>query len=205
MMIEHYVEFSARPFADDLHFIINKLFNRLHGIISKEKLNLGLAFPRMTSRSPGNSIRIFGKLEELKATRENPGIQNLSNRGFIDMSGIERVPTNAEPVVYVRIRSPEKLTATGVDRKIKRLKRRAMERGEDWVSNIHDRVFQKLKKKENRISEIPYVLIERGGNSIPIFFKRIPIMGIKPNSNPKFNDYGFGNDSNGSVNAVYDF
>ena len=204
-MMEHYVEFSAQPFDDDLHFMINKLFNRLHGVISKENLNLGLAFPGMSFRSPGKTVRVFGSPGDLEATLKNSGIQHLIDRGFFDTSGINRVPQNAEPVVYLRIRQPEKITATGINRKIKRLKRRAMTRGDKWDRTIHERVLEKLKKKQNPIPETPYLLIERKGRIFPIFFKKFMLMDEEPNSNPIFNCYGFGNDGNNSLNAVYDF
>jgi len=204
-MMEHFVEFTAHPFGDDLHFMVNKLFSRLHGVISKENLNLGLAFPGMSSRSPGKTVRIFGSPRDLEATLKNAGIQHLIDRGFFEISEVKPVPQNAQPVVYLRIRQPEKITATSINRKIKRLKRRAMTRGEKWDQTIHERILKKMKNKQNHISETPYLLIERNGKVFPIFFKKIPLMDEKPNSNPKFNRYGFGNHSNSSLNAVYDF
>lgn len=204
-MIEHYIEFSACPFDGDLHFIMNKLFNRLHGIISKEKLNLGLAFPHMSSRSPGKTVRVFGKLDELEIVKKNAGIENLISRGFVEISAIKQIPENAEPVGYNRIRNPEKVTATGISRKMKRLRLRTIARGEEWTGETHKRVLQKLQKKQNRVSETPYFLVERNGKHIPIFIKKAMLTGKKLNPNPKFNRYGLGNDTHRSLNAVYDF
>lgn len=205
VMIEDYIEFKAHPFADDLHFIINKLFNRIHGVISKEKLNLGLSFPTMTSGSPGDTLRVFGKIDDLKAVTANEGIQHLVDRRFVGMSHIMKIPDDSAEVAYIRVRKSEKITASAVKRKIRRLQKRAMARGEPWDQTVEKQISQKMRENQGRGETHPYLLIQREGELIPIFIQKIFLTTREKNENPIFNRYGLGNGSPKRVNAVYDF
>ena len=204
-MIENYLEFKAHPFGDDVHFIINKLFNRLHGIISREKLNLGVSFPKMSLGSPGDTLRVFGTVDDLKVVSGNDGIKHLIGRRFIGMSQIKNIPNNSKEVAYIRVRNPEKITASAVKRKMKRLQKRAAARGELWDQTIEKKILQKMREKQGQRSEHPYLLIERERTLIPIFIQKIYLTAREKNEYPTFNRYGLGNGSRKKVNAVYDF
>ncbi|MDH5730997.1 MAG: type I-F CRISPR-associated endoribonuclease Cas6/Csy4, partial [Gammaproteobacteria bacterium] len=103
-MISHYVEIKATVFDEDVHFVVNKVYNRLHGCIASLNLNIGLSFPKMTEVSPGDLIRCFGVESDLNSLKDNAGIEHLRSKGMVILSEIKIVPDTATPVAYVRDR-----------------------------------------------------------------------------------------------------
>jgi CRISPR-associated endoribonuclease Cas6/Csy4 subtype I-F len=204
-MFKHYLEIVAQPYDNDLHFIINKVFNRLHGIISQYELNLGLSFPKMSPRSPGEIIRVFGVPDQLQQILDNHGIMALAQRRMVFFSEIREVPLKARPIVYLRFRKPEKVSKFKVERTLRRLRMRNLSRGESWVKGDDEKIKNSMLMKADGIGTYPFLLVERGNSKFPIYIRREKPDKFKQKKVEKFSRYGLGNGVYHEVSAVFEF
>lgn len=70
-----YFEVRIRVDVTDNNFILNKIINRIHGMIRQHKLNIGFSFPQYNEdNSLGNIFRVFGNLENLECVVNNEGL-----------------------------------------------------------------------------------------------------------------------------------
>ncbi len=204
-MLKHYLEIVAQPYDDDLHFIINKVFNRLHGIISQYELNLGLSFPKMSPRSPGEMIRVFGAPDQLQQVLDNHGMQVLAQRRMVIISGIREVPLKARSIAYLRCRRPEKVSKFKIKRTVKRLRMRSLSRGESLAEGVDEKIKSSLLKKADNIGSYPFLMVERRDLKFPIYIRRETPENFKQKEIGKFSRYGLGNGVDNEVSTVFDF
>ncbi|CAH9017976.1 type I-F CRISPR-associated endoribonuclease Cas6/Csy4 [Candidatus Nitrosacidococcus sp. I8] len=164
-MFSEYIEIHAQGIAEDTHFILGKLFTRIHGILKSHSLNIALGFPDLKEYSPGKLIRCFGVTKDLAQLEQNDGLLQLEKRNMILINPIASVPKNHDKIAYRRLRDPEKTTHSFK----KRLSLRNGKRGIlphlspiDLKNNIND-----VEEKE-KIKRPPYLILERNGQKLPI-------------------------------------
>ncbi|ADE14361.1 CRISPR-associated protein, Csy4 family [Nitrosococcus halophilus Nc 4] len=169
-MFSDYFEIQSIGLPEDTHFILSKLFTRIHGVLKSESLNIGLGFPELSPRSPGSIVRCFGTLQELDQLRCNSGITHLEGRGMISIRPIMAVPSNATAIAYRRDRNAEKHLAGFRQRQMRRRIRRAdctqKQLGMDFKSE--DRLQDNEETKRP-----PYLLLERDGRRLPIHISTV--------------------------------
>ena len=197
-----YVEIQSLAMLGDEQFVINKVFNRLHGILRcDDRLVLGLAFPNMSGRTPGNVIRVFGARSDLQVVATNGGLRDLEMRAMIKIAPVAEVPTQAIPIAYKRVRNAERSTPA---RRL-RLARRSRMRQQHGKKSELRQAYEDSEMGESIRPELPYLLIERANQKIPIFVKRDNLLARRPSPNPSFTSYGLGREAGGGIGAVYDF
>lgn len=164
-MFSDYFEIQSMGQPEDTHFILSKLFTRIHGVLKSESLNIGLGFPDLSQHSPGSIVRCFGMPRELELLQRNSGITHLEGRGMIAIKPIAAVPSDASAIAYRRDRSAEKDLAGFKQRQMRRRIRRA-ERAQNHPETdlgVKDELWDNEETKRP-----PYLLLERDGRRLPI-------------------------------------
>lgn len=202
-MYRNYLEVTLPPWVDhaDWNFILNKVVNRLHGVLRSSGFDFGLDFPDITSEadSPnglGKKLRIFGKTEELEQLLQNTGIRDMVDKHMIIHSELTQVPDKAQEYRVSRVRQlGRRALAKKVQKQIAFLRNKG-------VQNNNLPSFEELKRRFTK-TDNPFLLIERGGKTIPVFFT---ISKMVSPENPKketpgnlFSTYGLSSCNDGVV------
>lgn len=103
-MISNYIDIKLEQSDKTPHFV-NKLFTRIHGFISDNKLNnIAVYFPEIHSRGLGSTVRVFSDKQTLKLLIENPGVLYFSKAELANFSDILDTPDSAKQAVLKRDR-----------------------------------------------------------------------------------------------------
>jgi len=185
----HYLTCVATPFDGDTSFIINKLFNRLHGVFVHHGFNLGLGFPQWSAANPGATITVFGSVSQLALVKENSGIVDLTAKGMLRLDPVQKVPEGASQVAFVRDRSQEPVSPSALRRKAKRLKKHAESKGESWDEaafwTAHSPAAPQRKAKK-----LPFVVVERSSGNFRLYFKQVSSLFGDEEPGTGFSEYG---------------
>ncbi len=196
-MFSNYFEMRSRGLPEDTHFILSKLFTRVHGVLKSDSLNIGLAFPELSAHSPGSIMRCFGTSKDLEQLRCNSGITRLEERGMISMSPLAAVPPDATAIAYRRTRSAEKYSAGFRQRQmLRRIRRATLTKGKPGanpttVDGLDD---------SSEVKRPAYLLLERNGQRLPIHISTARLQ-----ANPdicQFNSYGLASKVEDKYSAV---
>ncbi|MGR6034571.1 MAG: type I-F CRISPR-associated endoribonuclease Cas6/Csy4 [Candidatus Nitrosoglobus sp.] len=184
-MFSDYLEIHVRGLPEDTHFILSKLFTRVHGVLKSEALNIGLGFPELKPHSPGSIMRCFGIPRDLERLRCNRGITHLEEQRMILMGPITTVPSEATAIAYRRERKVEKYSAGFRKRQMRRQIRRATFAKTQSESNL---VTVDGLEDDGEIERPAYLLLERNGQRLPIHISTAKLQ-VNPNV-CQFNSYG---------------
>ncbi|ADJ29630.1 type I-F CRISPR-associated endoribonuclease Cas6/Csy4 [Nitrosococcus watsonii] len=198
-MFSDYFEIQSIGLPEDTHFILSKLFTRIHGVLKSESLNIGLGFPELSRHSPGSIVRCFGVSRELEQLQRNNGITHLEGRGMIAIKPIATVPPDAIAIAYRRDRSAEKDLAGFRQRQMRRRVRRAEHAQNQPETSL--RIEAKSRLQDNEKAERPpYLLLEREGRRLPI---HINTASLQINTNIcQFSSYGLARKVEDKYSAV---
>lgn len=199
-MFSDYIEIRTKGLPEDMHFILSKLFTRIHGVLRSDSLNIGLAFPELGSYSPGSIMRCFGTPKDLEQLRCNDGITHLEKHGMISISPITAVPPDATTIAYRRERNAEKCSAGFKKRQRRRqIRRSALTSGKPGISPA-------TADGANDSSEMKrpaYLLLERSGQRLPIHISTAIIQASSDVC--RFSSYGLASKVEGKYSAVPSF
>jgi CRISPR-associated endonuclease Csy4 len=196
-MFSDYFEIHSRGLPEDTHFILSKLFTRVHGVLKSDSLNIGLAFPELKAHSPGSIMRCFGIPRDLERLRCNSGITHLEERGMISIGPITVVPSEATAIAYRRERRAEKYSAGFRKRQMRRRIQRATsskrqpETNPATVDELYD---------NSEVKRPAYLLLERNGQRLPIHISTAKLQINR--SICQFNSYGLASKVEGRYSAV---
>ncbi|CAB1275397.1 type I-F CRISPR-associated endoribonuclease Cas6/Csy4 [Candidatus Nitrosacidococcus tergens] len=180
-MFSEYVEIHTQGESEDTHFILSKLFTRIHGILKSHSLNIALGFPDLKEYSPGKLIRCFGVVKDLAQLEKNDGLLHLEKRNMISINSIASVPKDHDKIAYRRLREPEKA--------INGFKKRLSLRNQKRESIPHLKNNTNETEEKEKIKRPPYLILERNGQKLPI---HIGTERLKLDSDLcQFNTYGF--------------
>ena len=197
-----YLEVRCSDKAPQTHYLLSKLFNRIHGIYRVMGRSLGVSFPELTLPSekfprvatPGSVLRVFGSSEDLTSLINNSGLIAMIDSGEIHALPICRVPDTATRVAYVRVHPKQFSQAEFLRRQ-----RRRARRGNPPLEQLNS------QRKDCRL---PYLLVikdsDLGRLQIPIYIEKVIVDNTESNGGG-FNYYGLGNSKDGRITTVFDF
>lgn len=123
-MYRNYIEVTLPTWVEhgDRNFILNKVTNRLHGIMRSRGFDFGIDFPECQLHEEkcstlGRILRIFGRPDHLEQVHENFGIRDLINKRMFLLSEISEVPENAITYSVSRV---HKLGRRAMAKKVKK-------------------------------------------------------------------------------------
>jgi CRISPR-associated endonuclease Csy4 len=169
----------------------------LHGFVNSHQLKgIGVSFPQWTTKTLGQSIAFVSQSKEhLVMFSEQSYFQYMRDEGFFERSEVQLVPTDLQEVSFVRNQGVAKLFVGEKRRRLKRSKRRAMERGEEYMpdSNASNHEFQNFHRVKAHSKS-------KGRSFILHIQKRQQVDKVCQ----EFNGYGFATNTeiNGSVPQI---
>lgn len=129
--MECYLDFIIQGIPTDEHLLRSRLFTVLHGVLSRHyDGTVGLSFPEIIENKLGKVIRAFGTQEVLQHLNHQPALQNLADRGAIQINYILRTPDETGAVRFIRDRSVEKQGRYYLARCQKRRQKRGTDKSE---------------------------------------------------------------------------
>lgn len=155
MTLSHYVDFTVED-ADtpaDEQDVISGIFASVHVSITKDGHPICIDFPMMKDTELGNTIRVMSNQEQLAKLMSHQYVEWITSRSEAVTSGIQTIPANHGHVSVVRIRPEDTLGAGAADRKIRRLKKRALARGEAWTIH-HEKSVKEAFSEKGSIKQI---------------------------------------------------
>jgi len=186
--MEHYIKFTAIPYDEDGSFLVNKLFNRLHGVFVAEGFCLGLGFPLWSAENPGLEITVFGSKAQLETVLSNSGIADLVLKKMIQSGDIAPVPEGSQKVVFTRDRKKEPVSPSALRRKMKRLEKHHKAKGLPWSEAAflaeNPIAPNKVRKK------LPFVVVERSSGNFRLYIDKAEPKSAEPNKPDGFSQYG---------------
>lgn len=162
---EYRIELSDSERGEIAH-ILSRLWQRLHGVLSTEKLNsVGVSLPEMRSHFAGRILRLHSDEATLLGVAENAGLVNALEIFPLVVGGVSAVPAYHDVACFKRFRTPEKLTDAWIIRTEERWIKRAEKRGESITTQQLLERRKALKEKGKQ----PFIDPESG--DIEFFLK----------------------------------
>ncbi|MGR5432493.1 type I-F CRISPR-associated endoribonuclease Cas6/Csy4 [Vibrio owensii] len=130
----YYKTVTFIPERCDNEVLAAKCLSILHGFNYKyETRSIGVSFPEWCDDTVGTKLTFISasKVELDLLLKQHYFIQ-MRRLGYFDISTTAKIPEDCEYVLFVRNQSIDKSTAAGQVRKLKRLQKRAMARGESF-------------------------------------------------------------------------
>ena len=130
-----YVKFL--PEKANIELLIGRCLFILHGFIKKHDLSdLGVSFPRWSESSIGSVIAfVHHDIRLLKTFKLQGYFQDMVACGFFEVSEVTQVPDTCPEVRFKRNQLIKKNNPNEIKRRLKRLRKRAEERGQIFTPN----------------------------------------------------------------------
>ncbi|GIU32532.1 type I-F CRISPR-associated endoribonuclease Cas6/Csy4 [Shewanella schlegeliana] len=193
-MKRYYFMVRFLPEQANLALLTGRCISIMHGFIYKHKIEgLGVSFPAWSDVSIGNIIAFvhtdIGVLNEL---RQQGYFQDMQECGFFSIGNIEAVPDGCAEVRFKRNQNIAKIFVGETRRRLKRLEKRALARGE---------VFNPNKSTEPRDREAFHRIAMSSDTSQQDYLLHIQRCMANKRTEPMFNSYGFATNKqlNGTV------
>lgn len=122
----------------------------MHGFVCKNSIEgLGVSFPSWSVDSIGNTVAfVHTDKKVLSRLLKQKYFQEMIECGFFNSSSIEQVPIDSNEVRYIRNQSISKAFSGAHRRRLLRLKKRALVRGEVFNPSkcVNEREFEHFHK-----------------------------------------------------------
>jgi len=197
-----YFKIKATPVDGDGAFLVNKLFNRLHGIFAKEGLCLGLGFPQWDEYTIGMIITVFGTKAELERVSANDGLSELVEKKLIQVDRVKDVPQDANKVVFVRDTACEWVNPAVLRRQMRQLKAECAKENRPWDEEAYLASHGKESRKDR--AKLPFVTVERSKASFRFYINRLEYTGEAQATNGSFSQYGLSQEQPSPTAWVYE-
>ena len=183
-MKRYYFMVTFLPKEVNLELLIGRCVSIMHGFICKRNIEgLGISLPAWTDSSIGNIIAFIHKdASILNKLSENEYFQDMKEFGFFKLSDVSPVPDNCGEVRFKRNQYIAKKFVGETRRRLKRLKKRAFDRGEEF----NPQKFS-LSKGFDAFHRIAISSISSQQDYILHIQKEVSV----GRSAPRFNRYGF--------------
>ncbi|GIU01804.1 type I-F CRISPR-associated endoribonuclease Cas6/Csy4 [Shewanella morhuae] len=183
-MKRYYFMIRFLPKEANLELLTGRCISVLHGYVSKHDIEgLGVSFPAWSDTSIGNAVAFVHSdtaiLNELKKQSYFPDMQEC---GFFEISQVEIVPNDCREVRFKRNQAIAKLFVGEARRRLKRLEKRAISRGE---------VFEPRKNSEVREVELFHCIAISSKRTEQDFLLHVQKEPVTEQGEPEFNQYGF--------------
>lgn len=182
-MRRYYFIVEFIPKEANLALLTGRCISVMHGFICKHYIQgLGVSFPSWTEKSIGASIAfIHPDADMLAELRDQPYFQDMESIGFFKRSDISVVPENCREVRFKRNQNIGRVFAGDSRRRLTRLKKRAVARGESFTTVTRD------QSKELSPFHCVAVSSTSTGQDFLLHIQKEPVNQI---SSPEFNQYG---------------
>lgn len=192
----YYIKISFRPKQCDCALLVGRCIKVLHGFLLRNQMkNIGVAFPHWSKSSIGNQICFMSndpkKIEELVNQDYFCKMHELE---LFKIDSVCELTDHSANVAYVRNQSIDKRTPNAKARILRRAKRRAEARGEDFIPS------NAARKEFDFFHQIPMDSHE-SGNSYMLNIQRVVVS--EPNANDSYEFCSYGLSTQLNSNLVY--
>jgi CRISPR-associated endonuclease Csy4 len=122
------------PKSCDHALLAGRCIKVLHGFMSRHSIsNIAVSFPKWSQTSVGKQLMFISPLvDQLNTLIQQPYYQMMSENGLFEISDLMALEQSNTYVKFVRNQSIDKLTPAAKARRLRRAKKRALERGEEF-------------------------------------------------------------------------
>jgi len=182
------------PREANLALLMGRCISVMHGYICKHEIKgLGVTFPAWSDASIGNVITfVHSEKAVLSELKQQSYFQYMKECGFFSLGNIEVVPSDCAEVRFKRNQAIAKIFVGEARRRLKRLEKRALVRGE---------TFNPIKNTQPREFNIFHRIAINSGSNKQDYLLHIQKMVAKEQAEPLFSSYGFASNQrqNGTV------
>ena len=190
-MKRYYFMIHFLPKEANLALLTGRCISIMHGFILKRDIQgVGVSFPAWSNLSIGNIIAfVHSDKKVLQMLKEQSYFEDMQSCGFFEITSVTAVPDNCEEVYFKRNQAIAKIFTGESRRRLKRLEKRALSRGEPFnpqkrvVSREFD-VFHRiaLSSNSNQNDYILHIQKQKGDSEAGVKFSNYGF-----SSNEKFN------------------
>ena len=133
-MVRYYFCIHYLPERIDTCLVSGRCISILHGFIAKRQCSgIGVSFPQWSNGSLGKSIAFVSDDKALlELLSEQPYFEMMKNENVFSISTVNKVPCNSPEVRFKRNQNIAKCFVGEKKRRLKRAKKRAEARGEEF-------------------------------------------------------------------------
>ncbi|MGW7678627.1 type I-F CRISPR-associated endoribonuclease Cas6/Csy4 [Shewanella sp. S23-S33] len=183
-MQRYYFMVRFLPREANLALLMGRCISVMHGYICKHEIKgLGVTFPAWSDASIGNVIAFVHSDEiVLSELKQQSYFQYMKECGFFSLGNVDVVPDDCAEVMFKRNQEIAKMFVGEARRRLKRLEKRALARGETFnpIKNIQPREFYTFHR----------IAISSGSNKQD-YLLHIQKMVAKEQTESLFSSYGF--------------
>lgn len=182
-MQRYYFIVKILPEDSNLALLLGRCISILHGFICKNSISgLGISFPGWSDESIGNTIAfVHVDTDVLKKLQSQSYFQDMQNFGVFKIFDNQPVPGDCSEVIFKRNQAIAKMFVGDARRRLKRLEKRALQRGE---------VFNPVKNQSEREFDIFHCVALGSTSSKQEFLLHIQRERVTNHQNAEFNQYG---------------
>ena len=172
------------PKEADLGLLIGRCVSIMHGYICKHNIDgLGISLPAWTDASIGNVIAfIHTDVNALASLSQQAYFKDMQDCGIFKLTEVTNVPGNCGEVMFKRNQAIGKVFAGDSRRRLERLKKRALARGE---------AFNPKKNTVTKEFELFHRIAISSSSKQQDFILHIQKEEVSFKSEPEFSKYGF--------------
>jgi CRISPR-associated endonuclease Csy4 len=172
------------PKEANLELLTGRCISVLHGYVSKHDIEgLGVSFPAWSDTSIGNAVAfVHSDTAILNELKKQSYFQDMQECSFFEISPVEIVPNDCREVRFKRNQAIAKLFVGEVRRRLKRLEKRAIARGE---------IFEPIRSSEVREVDLFHCIAISSKSTEQDFLLHVQKEPVTEQGEPEFNQYGF--------------
>lgn len=183
-MQRYYFMVRFLPREANLALLMGRCISVMHGYICKHEIkSLGVTFPAWSDASIGNVIAFVHSDEiVLSELKQQSYFQYMKECGFFSLGNVEIVPSDCAEVRFKRNQAIAKMFVGEARRRLKRLEKRALVRGE---------TFNPIKNTQPREFNTFHPIVMSSGSNKQDYLLHIQKMVAKEQTESLFSSYGF--------------
>jgi CRISPR-associated endonuclease Csy4 len=183
-MQRYYFTVHFLPKQANLALLTGRCISIMHGCILKHNIEgMGVTFPAWSDSSIGNMIAfVHTDKEILNILKEQTYLEDMQDCGFFKLSQVLAVPESCNEIRFIRNQAVAKIFTGESRRRLKRLQKRALARGED---------FNPKKLEAPREIDIFHRVAMTSKSSQEDYILHIQKQDVDYQAEPYFSNYGF--------------
>jgi CRISPR-associated endonuclease Csy4 len=180
----YYFMIRFLPKKANLELLTGRCISVLHGYVSKHDIaGLGVSFPAWSETSIGNAVAfVHSDASILNELKQQSYFQDMQDCDYFKVSEVEIVPIDCPEVRFKRNQAIAKMFVGEARRRLKRLEKRAIARGE---------AFEPSKNTEPRELDVFHRIAMTSQSTKQDYILHIQKVVGEKQYEPLFNSYGF--------------
>ena len=182
------------PEEADPQFLLSYILQEAHPVIARYGNNqIGTLFPEWNVDDPGSSIAFYGDSTVLNKIMEREHLRDMLDGEILELKILEVDPENAQKAIFLKNQKITSSSPKGQQRKVKRIIRRQIERGEIKSAQEY---CPREDQQQTIIPDTFYHLFFPDsistGQNMPLCIQMIPVdENVQLKGNKTFDHYGF--------------